>query len=870
MLTVAKVTGRIAAGYADYLEGKTTAAELGDYYLKDGERVEAPGRWVAGAERVGCDPQRPVGGNALRELMAVRHPVTGEQLRRTGSSGEAVAAIDATFSAPKSVSAIWAVADTQLRMQIEAAHEQAIDRALRYATGQVPMVRYRADRGAVVHAKAKELIATSWRHTNARAVGDRVPDPQLHSHVLLHAAVREDQRVVAIDSRSWFVHRRELGAAYRTELARELTTLGFEIERGTGRGGRYFEIAGVQQELIDAWSSRHHQVQEAIQQRLAQTGGERISAAAERRAGLATRQSKQPATNADLDREWHTAAHGAGFTTDRLQRLRDPTRPELAPVEQRELLRGLTEFDATFKDRDARAVALERAAGVPIEQALGALAQARDQRAILSLADGSSTTSFHRALERLTVGTFETLTRERLHAIPEHLVDEAAATVDRRLSRQGGRLSPEQREALDLACGDRQVVMIEGQAGTGKSTLLQAVALAHQANGQHVIVTSTAAVAAERLTADLAAVGVEAPAYSTVALQRAIETGQLTVDSHTTVIHDEAALASTREQQNLLETVDDRYARLIIVGDPQQSKPIGAAGLWPRLEHLASRQKSRAELTTNLRARDPDDQRDQRRFRDGQHQLALEGYAARGQLHRAPDQASAEQAALEAAHRDRTSGERTLVITQTSNEHLDELNAYAQALRARDRQLGYNTFKLPGRPYELRSGDEVQIRRTVSRPDGSVRNGNTARVTEIDPRAGRLSLALADGSTLAMNRDQIEQADVRLAYVQHPVPAQGVTADTTHLIVADHATAEGTYVALTRARERTDIHVSEQMLLDSELEPFERLAERVGRAEPEVPSIAVPLSQELECERQGEWPMQPAEPEVDRDPGWEL
>ena len=69
--------------------------------------------------------------------------------------------------------------------------------------------------------------------------------------------------------------------------------------------------------------------------------------------------------------------------------------------------------------------------------------------------------------------------------------------------------------------------MIEGQAGTGKSTLLQAVALAHQADGRRVIVTSTAAVAAERLAADLAAVGVEAPAYSTVALQHAIATGQL-------------------------------------------------------------------------------------------------------------------------------------------------------------------------------------------------------------------------------------------------------------------------------------------------------------------------------------------------------
>ena len=111
MLTVAKVTRGSAAGYADYLEGKALAAELGDYYLKDGERVEAPGRWAAGAGAVDAHPEVPVTGAQLRSLMAVRHPDTGEPLRRAGASGEAVAALDATFSAPKSVSAIWAIAD---------------------------------------------------------------------------------------------------------------------------------------------------------------------------------------------------------------------------------------------------------------------------------------------------------------------------------------------------------------------------------------------------------------------------------------------------------------------------------------------------------------------------------------------------------------------------------------------------------------------------------------------------------------------------------------------------------------------------------------------------------------------------------------
>lgn len=660
-------------------------------------------------------------------------------------------------------------------------------------------------------------------------------------------------------------------------LARDLTALGFEVTRGTGRGGRYFELAGVPQELIDSWSSRHHQVQQAIRQTLEQTGKERLGPAAESRAALVTRRAKQPRTVAELDDAWQRAARDAGFAQSELQWLRDPCRAELEPPAMRALLRGLTEFDATFSDRQARAVALEQAAGAPIEQALGSLAQAREERAVLRLADGSSTTAWHRALERETVSTFESLTRQRLHAIPGRTVEQAADTVDGRLARHRGRLSPEQRQALELACGDRQVVMIEGQAGTGKSTLLQAVALAHDANDRRVIVTSTAAVAAERLAADLAAVGVQAPAYSTVALQHAIATGRLEIDSRTTLIHDEAALASTREQQHLLDTVQENWAQLIIVGDPQQSKPVGAAGLWPRLERQADRQGARSQLTSNLRALDPDDQHDQARFRDGQYHQSLQGYADRGRLHVTTDGSMAEQAALEAAHRDRGAGKRTLVITETSNEHLDELNARAQALRAGERQLGYNTLTLPGRPYSLRAGDEIQIRHTVTLADGPVRNGTTATITGIDPRAGQLSMRLADDRAIVMDREQVRQADLRLAYVQHPVPAQGLTTDTTHLIVAEHATAEGTYVALSRARERTDIHVSDELLAGSEGTPLERLARRVGRSEPEIPSIGLPLQREpwlgAEHETEAALSLEAEEQRTldrDRGIGWEM
>ena len=226
VLIVAKITRGQAAGYAEYLEGRTPGPELGDYYLKDGERVEAPGRWASGAEHFGLDPTVAVTGEQLRTLMDVRRPDTGGELRRVGGSGEAVAAIDATFSAPKSVSAVWALGYAELR---------AADRG-RARDRDRPRARLRGPAGAdappprrpgpVLHAKAVGLVATSWRHTTARAVADQVPDPQLHSHVLLHAAVRRDGKLVAIDSRSWLVHQREVGAAYRTELARGYSSSG--------------------------------------------------------------------------------------------------------------------------------------------------------------------------------------------------------------------------------------------------------------------------------------------------------------------------------------------------------------------------------------------------------------------------------------------------------------------------------------------------------------------------------------------------------------------------------------------------------------------------------------------------------------------
>jgi hypothetical protein len=101
---------------------------------------------------------------------------------------------------------------------------------------------------------------------------------------------------------------------------------------------------------------------------------------------------------------------------------------------------------------------------------------------------------------------------------------------------------------------------------------------------------------------------------------------------------------------------------------------------------------------------------------------------------------------------------------------------------------------------------------------------------------------------VALDQAQLERGDVRLAYVQHPFPAQGRTTDTTHLILAEHATREGSYVAFTRARGSTHVYAGhDQLDLDPSANDDDRIrsmSEAMSRTEPDAPSIQTPLAHE--------------------------
>src|SRR4029079_849622 len=107
-----------------YLDTVATGAE--DYYVGRGE---APGRWIGtlGAD-LGLDGQ--VEADTLREVLAGRHPSSGEPLAR--ARHRRVPGFDLTFCAPKSVSVLWGLADLDTSRAVRTAHEASVSAALGY------------------------------------------------------------------------------------------------------------------------------------------------------------------------------------------------------------------------------------------------------------------------------------------------------------------------------------------------------------------------------------------------------------------------------------------------------------------------------------------------------------------------------------------------------------------------------------------------------------------------------------------------------------------------------------------------------------------------------------------------------------------
>src|ERR1700730_18325715 len=113
--------GKIALGQHRYYE-QQVADGRDDYYSGRGE---APGEWAgAGARALGLEGR--VSSEQFNALIAGMDPRDPTIRLRSSEHEPEIAALDLTFSAPKSVSVLAAVAPDDIAGELIAAHEEAL------------------------------------------------------------------------------------------------------------------------------------------------------------------------------------------------------------------------------------------------------------------------------------------------------------------------------------------------------------------------------------------------------------------------------------------------------------------------------------------------------------------------------------------------------------------------------------------------------------------------------------------------------------------------------------------------------------------------------------------------------------------------
>jgi conjugative relaxase-like TrwC/TraI family protein len=834
-MTAESIGAAKGGGYARYLESKTREPELGAYYLTpEGEPQQPAGRWLATPDtlaRLGVEGEAIDGADFIA-LMGGRHPRTGRWLRPEGAGGGRGGGVDVTFSAPKSVSVEWALGNAETRQGIEAAHSTAVRETLTYITETVPTVRRRYG-GAIVEECARDLVAAEYRHTTARSVVvGEMPDPQLHSHVVITAAVRDDGRFVAVASRPVFRSARDAGAYYRSALAQQLIERGFRIEAGTGKHGRYFEIAGRPRALLDAFSARSREVAEAAERFRAQWG--RAPQRGElRQLKRENRRRKVLVHRGDLDRAWQHTAEGfqeAGVETPRPDKIA-PARGLEDRVEER-----LTEQAATFEPRELRAVVLEQSVGeLAPDEALAVAKEMVAERWVLSLEDGVMTTLAVRAREQAIERRFAELARHADRDVSDVAREMAGDHVAERI---GAPLSDEQTHALAVITGPERSGLLIGPAGTGKGVVIDAAARAEQLTGRETLGIAVAGSTAQRLRHDSPALAERTLTLD--ALVARVDHGRLQVNEHTTIYLDEAGMADTSRLERLTEVVERTGAKLVAIGDGAQLPSIGAGGMFDRLSEIAPS----AQLSNVRRTLDRGEQRAWADLRAGRSDRAMAHYQSRGRLHMADTRDDAvEHAVSEWAKLTETHpiGE-VVLISDASNKEIARLNARAQHHRSERGELGDLEVPVPGVHYGVRQRDRIMlIDQHHQAGEERIENGSRGQVLNIT-QAGEVLVEFdVTGHRRTLASEDL--ANVRLGYAQHIHRAQGATVTRTLVVTGGWQTSkEPTYVEASRARQGTDWFVNREDLgvEGQDADRIERLAASMRRSHAQTPSLAHP------------------------------
>ena len=279
--------------------------EKDGYYAKDDPEHRHASAWAGrGAGELGLEGA--VDPDIFRAVLEGKVPDgSGRELGRRDRDGKLIhrPGRDVTLSAPKSVSLSALVGGDG---RVVDAHDRAVEATLGWIERHAVETRLKDPKtGELVREGGQKMVAATFRHDTSRNL-----DPQLHTHAVIANMVRGgDGKWRTMANEMLYESKMLIGAIYRSELARGLGRLGYEIEK-THADGR-FEIAGVSRQVVEAFSTRRAEIEAGMAER--GMGSPADNPRLAERAALMSRAAKRDIDRDELGNVWQCQAADLGF-----------------------------------------------------------------------------------------------------------------------------------------------------------------------------------------------------------------------------------------------------------------------------------------------------------------------------------------------------------------------------------------------------------------------------------------------------------------------------------------------------------------------------------------------------------------------------
>ncbi len=812
-----------------------------DYYLEQVSRDrhdyltgegEAPGRWEGTwASILGVNGE--VTGEAFRAMFEGLNPVTGNPLKKY--ENRKVAGWDLTFSVPKSISALWAIAPDHVAEQIREADR--IARRLGLAVFECYACVARLAHNGVDRQPGLGFLVAVFEHQLSRD-----GDPQLHDHqVVANAVEAADGRTAALDGTMLYRWQKAADAVYQAALRAELTArLGLTWVQRNG----VWEIDGIPPALCRLWSKRRA----AIEAELAEhgtSGGRAAHAAA-----LATRKPKVTEDLQDLRQRLLDEACNArfdldailSFTLDRARHRHDGR--GLTGLSDKDIIdslvgpEGLTQKASGFGRRDVIAgigalliadspdgqTAADRIDHIadtffadprvipladPVRKTSGEVIRPRDEHGRVMrevcLEEPRFTTASLLAAETELITRAKHRQDSGAAVVPDHVV--ARVIGEYNAAHPGRELDADQVAMVWQLCTSGNAVdVVVGKAGTGKSTALEVARRCFEAAGISVIGVAPTANAARQLEK---ASGIPACTLDKLLVEVTNGVGEL--PHGVAVVHDEAGMTATRNRLALQQLIDAVGGKVADVGDHRQIPSVDAGGGHAVL----ARELGAVTLGIGHRFKLPTLRDAAELIRDGHANAAIALLYELGMVYEycQPDQRTDAMVDHWLSLRDQPEHNDVRMLA-TENSLVERLNLAARAALIARGEVSRRgrTYTCDTRDLRLSVGDRVRLGRNdghLPQPDGThvqVRNGMEGTV--VATTRYYISVQLDPG-------EDLDQVTLPAAYVAEHVDyayaltankAQGLTVD--HILFAPSpaTSRETAYTALSRGRYSNHIY----------------------------------------------------------------